>query len=291
MTITAPYAEIAPTVADLKALTPELRCPNHCLFVPSLGSWVYYSATSTTAANDTTIFEPNDGLGRWIVTNQPTAPSGGSSGGSGITQQPGIDPAVATLIDLQRVTNQILSTLTAAGITTAVGFTRNYDAANPTRDLIHLLGTNGDSTTFANPHPAKITNSASSVPNGTVAMLTDRAFSSFNTNDSANSWAQIYFGAERTVKLSGIGLQHYSAINTHSIVNAIIEGSNDGATFTQIFQWNNIGFTAPNQEKFVTFAESPSYRYIRIRQPGINTAGTNHLCLGEVYLYGTLSVL
>lgn len=289
--ITAPYSEIAPTVAALKALTPEERCPNHCLFIPALGSWVYYSPTATTTPNDTTIFEPDDGLGRWIVTNQSTAPSGGSSGGSGITQQPSIVPAAATLTDLQRATNQILSMLTVAGVIEPVNLTRNYDQSNPTKDLIELLGTEGYTVPFANPHPSKILTSASTVANGSTSLLTDRSNSTFNTSSIANSWVQIDLGATRTVKLTGIGLRHYSAGSSYSLVRALIEGSNDGGNFSPIFDWPAIGFTATNQDKFANFEESPAYRYLRIRQPGLDSAGSNYLCLGEIFLFGTLSAL
>lgn len=285
--IGAPYSQIALTVAALKALPPGLRAPNYCLFIPALGSWVYYSATSTAADNNTTIFQPTDGVGRWIVTNQSAAPSGGS----GITRQPNIATAAATLTDLQRAVNQILSTLTAAGITEALNLTRNYDAANPTNDLINLLGTNNNAVAFTNPHPAKITNSASSVGGGTVAQLTDRTSSDFFTNNISNSWVQIDLGNTRTVNLNGVGLKSRSAATTNVPVNLTIEGSNDGTNFTLIHSWANIGFTAISQDRFVPFTLSSACRYIRIRQPGTDSSGINHLTIGEVYLFGSVSAL
>lgn len=284
--ISAPYALIAPTVAALKALPPGLRAPNYCLFIPALGSWVYYSSTSTAADNNTTIFQPNDGAGRWIVTNQPAAPSGGS----GITRQPGIATAAATLTDLQRAVNQILSTLTTAGVTEVSGFTRNYDAANPTNDLINLLGTNNNTVAYTNPHSAKITNSASSIGTGTVAQLTDRTDSDFYTNNIANSWVQIDLTSSRTVKLNGIGIKNRDG-NVSSPSSLTIEGSNDGTTFTSIFAWSGIGYTAPYQWRYTTFTESPSYRYTRIRQPGLNASSSNFLGVSEINLYGSLSAL
>lgn len=288
MSITAGYSEIATTVAQLKAVPAANRCPNLCLFVPSIEGWVYYNPTSTATANDTTIFAPNDGIGRWIFTNQPTAPSGGSSG---ITQQPGLEPAQATLSDLQRAVNQILSTLTAAGITQPSGFTRNYDLGNPTNDLINLLGTNNGSAAFTNPHPAKITNTAISALAGAVSDFTNRANSDFNTDLNSNAWVQVDFGSSRTVRLTGVGLKSRSLNTSHMPLRIIIEGSNDNITFTQIFDWTNIGFTATNQDKFTPFTQSPSYRYIRLRQPVANSSGANYLTVGEIYFYGNINAL
>lgn len=288
--ITAPYAEIAPTVAALKALTPEERCPNHCLFVPPLGSWVYYSPTTTTAANNTTIFEPNDGLGRWILA-QP-APSGGSSGGS-VTQQPGIDPAAATLTDLQRAVNQILSTLTAAGITGAITYSRNYDSANPTNDLTNLLGTNGGTVAYANPHPSKILASASSTQQGATANLFNRIADYWHSNNTAGQWLSIDIAvdnASRKINLSGIGLQNMPQAG-NTLVNAAIEGSNDGTSWTLIHQWNAVGFTAASQWKYTTFSPSAAYRYIRIRSTSADSSGQNFFGLSEINLYGALSSL
>ena len=64
------YAQVASTIVQLKAITAANRTGNFCLFLPAIGSWVYYDSTSTATANDTHVFLPNDGVGRWLVTNQ-----------------------------------------------------------------------------------------------------------------------------------------------------------------------------------------------------------------------------
>lgn len=283
--ISAPYSQIALTVAALKALPPGLRAPNYCLFIPALGSWVYYSSTSTAADNNTTIFQPNDGVGRWIVTNQPAAPSG-----SGITKQPNIAITAATLTDLQRAVNQIISTLTAAGVTEPVSLTRNYDAANPTNDLINLLGTNNGAVAYASPHPSKISITASSTSIGSVATLLNRANGDWASNSVANSSVTIDFTTARSIVLTGIGLQSW-ATNTRYPVNVVIAGSNDGTTFTTINTWSSIGFTAMNQFRFTTFSNTTAYRYLRVSLSGLDSQNENFLTLGEIYLYGTLSAI
>ena len=71
--MTAPstgYAQIATSVADLKAIASGYRADYYCIFLPAIGSWVYYLSTSTATADDVQVFLPNDGVGRWLVTNQ-----------------------------------------------------------------------------------------------------------------------------------------------------------------------------------------------------------------------------
>lgn len=64
------YAQVATNVVQLKAITAVNRTSNYCLFIPDIGSWVYYDSSSTATADDTHIFLPNDGVGRWLVTNR-----------------------------------------------------------------------------------------------------------------------------------------------------------------------------------------------------------------------------
>ncbi len=63
------YAKIASTLAELKAIPPVNRSPKYCIFVEDLTSWVYYSPTSTLTPDDIHVVIPDDGAGRWLVTN------------------------------------------------------------------------------------------------------------------------------------------------------------------------------------------------------------------------------
>ena len=70
MVPTAGYAQVATTIAQLKAITAANRSPNFCLLLPQIGSWVYYSPTSTATADNVHVFMPADNVGRWLTTNQ-----------------------------------------------------------------------------------------------------------------------------------------------------------------------------------------------------------------------------
>jgi hypothetical protein len=64
------YAQIASTLAQLKAIPPVNRSPNFCILLPELGSWIYYDPGSTATPDDLHCIIPDDGAGRWLVTNQ-----------------------------------------------------------------------------------------------------------------------------------------------------------------------------------------------------------------------------
>ncbi len=329
----AGYAQVATTIAQLKSIPPENRSPNFCILVPEIGSWVYYSPTSTAPADDVAVFMPTDAIGRWIVTNQlPSVASlavrgtGGNAinlssdqgrglitpGTQGLTIGGsasklgfyGVTPAASATIaspgsnttDMLRCLTEIHSRILAVGLITggaiaANSFEKTYNPANPTDDLIGLLGT--VNSVFTNPHPTKITNTASSIAFGTSAVITDRTDNDFYTNTVANSWVQIDIGANnpsRRVSLTGFGIKSRPP-NGHHPLSVVIEGSNDGTTFATIHTWSSIGITAVLQWRGVVFAGSIPYRYIRIRQPGLDSSNGNYLALTEIALYGSLNVL
>lgn len=66
------YSEIAPTISALQSIPSSNRTTGYCLLVPEIQAWLVYLETSTTTPNNTTVFSPNDGIGRWVVTNQIT---------------------------------------------------------------------------------------------------------------------------------------------------------------------------------------------------------------------------
>jgi len=332
---TAAYAQVATTIAQLKAITAANRSPNFCLLLPEIGSWVYYSPASTATADDVSVFMPSDSVGRWIVTNQlPSHTSlairglgatpairlssiegrgvitpgtqgltiGGSANTLGFY---GVNPVANATInspgqnttDMHRCLSEIRTRLQSVGLITggtigAATFEKIYNVSNPTDDLIGLLGT--VNSVFTNPHPSKTTNSASSIGLGTVVMFTDRTDNDFYPSDIANSWVQIDIATNdtsRRVTLTGLGLKSRNNAAVHLPINLTIEGSNDGAVFTTIFTWASIGFTAASQWRAATFSNSTGYRYIRVRQPGVNSTGGNFLTLSELALYGSLNVL
>lgn len=61
------YAQVATTIAQLKAITAANRVSNFTLLLS--GTWYSYSSTSTATPDDLTIIQPDDGVGRWVATS------------------------------------------------------------------------------------------------------------------------------------------------------------------------------------------------------------------------------
>jgi hypothetical protein len=154
-------------------------------------------------------------------------------------------------------------------------------------ELIGLLG-------YTNQENTKFSVTASSILIGTPSLLTNKSDQDFLTQNAANSWIRIDFGtnnASRRITLTGLGLRSRVDNAAHPL-NLVIEGSLDNSTWTTIYTWQNIGFTAPYQWRLSpAIGNVTPYRYIRIRQPGTNVGGQNYLGISEINCYGSLNVL
>ncbi len=224
-----------------------------------------------------------------VITNTNNTATAISTNASNIAlNTTAINNLGAKITSLENIINSLIS---ASNGSTPIGFTKNYNSANPSDDLINLLGTNNGTVAYVNPHPSKITNSASSVEVGNVSFFTDRINNDFYTANTTNSWVMVDFGSARTVRLNGLGWKSRSAFNGNHPANLIIEGSNNNSSFELIANWQNIGFTNVTQDRYTAFAISPAYRYIRVRQSGLNSSSSNFLSTGEIYFYGTISAL
>lgn len=63
------YADIASTIDQLKSLNTAILEDKVTIFVKELSSWVTYDSSSNLASDNTTVFSPSSGVGRWKVTN------------------------------------------------------------------------------------------------------------------------------------------------------------------------------------------------------------------------------
>lgn len=165
-----------------------------------------------------------------------------------------------------------------------------YNVNNAGLDLLWCLGM-GDAG-YITPTTTKIILLASSVGIGDAAMLVDRSDNDFYTDNVTNSWVRIDIAngnTTRRITLTGLGYRSRANASVSLPITLIIEGSNDGTTFNNIFNWNNIGFTSGYQWKYTpSLSNNISYRYLRIRQPGVDSSGSNFLTGNEIRLYGTI---
>lgn len=77
MSVSIGYAQVATTIAQLKAITAANRVSNFTLLLS--GTWYSYSSTSTATPDNLTIIQPDDGVGRWVATSLPVILSAANS--------------------------------------------------------------------------------------------------------------------------------------------------------------------------------------------------------------------
>jgi hypothetical protein len=166
--------------------------------------------------------------------------------------------------------------------------------------IIFYLGSNGGTTAFTNPATTGAVNPiASTTSTGTPPLLTDRQASLWNTADAGNSWVAWDF-ANNTISLSKYTLRNRSGAG-HFPRNWVLEGTNSISAFSvaglNAATWTSIdtrvsdsSLLAPSDYYTITInGSTASYRYIRLRQTGLNSNSANFLCLGEIEFYGVLS--
>jgi hypothetical protein len=130
------YSQIAPTISALKNIPSSNRTTGYSLLVPEIQAWVVYLNNSTDTPNNTTVFAPNDGIGRWVVTNQ-------------ITKDTLVYVGVAaeTVSALRGVTLDINGSIVTANPSTASLLGLSITAANPGNSVsVVLSGTVSDNS-------------------------------------------------------------------------------------------------------------------------------------------------
>jgi hypothetical protein len=110
----------------------------------------------------------------------------------------------------------------------------------------------------------------------------------WSTQNTPNSWICFDF------KEKNISLERYTLKSDgggHYLVQWEIEGSNDGTTWTRVDRRNTQELRSSYIVKgFECSSENRSkfFRYIRLRQSGINAANCNHLMLCNIEFFGIL---
>ena len=167
-----------------------------------------------------------------------------------------------------------------------------YSANNPGLDLIWLLG-NSETAGFINPSGVKFTATPSSSADATnypISGIFNRNSSSsigwYSTN-TANSNVVFDFQSTRTITLKAIRMGAWQVGYPNNGV--IIEGSSNGSSWSAIATWANPGFNSNYSFRLFSFSNTTAYRYIRLKQSGLNTLGDNTFGIWGLWLYGTLT--
>jgi hypothetical protein len=93
-----------------------------------------------------------------------------------------------------------------------------------------------------------------------------------------------------------VTLTHYSVRsrrdgNSANLRSWILEGSNDCESWVEIDHHTNDS-SLNSQGAIATFpiSSSSDYRYIRLRQTGVNSSGDHRLMVNAIEFYGTLTI-
>jgi hypothetical protein len=166
--------------------------------------------------------------------------------------------------------------------------------------LVYYLGTNGITSAFVNPTTNDKLSVVASSNGGSPDLptaLTDRQSSNWFTDNIANSWVAwdtiASFAVSEYTLVSRIINVYYPrtwVLEGTNVVASFDIGGINAATWTTIDSRTNDN-TLNGLSVYSTFTANGStafYRYIRLRQTGLDSSNTNYLVLGEVEFYGTL---
>ena len=173
-------------------------------------------------------------------------------------------------------------------------FTKTYSTS--TYDgLINLIGTEDGAVAYSNPANSKITATQINVlrPGHEASNAFDHGLSysgeeDAHTQDTPFAWWKVDFGGEMAVKVDTFGLQNRDE-SIHSPTDYKLEGSNDDSTWT-VLQTVAGGTTVAAAWDILTVTDATSWRYLKITQTGTSSAGADYLVIGEVEIWGTLTV-
>jgi hypothetical protein len=126
-----------------------------------------------------------------------------------------------------------------------------------------------------------------------VGHLVDRAATgagtadAFSSANAAGQWITTDL-LDRTFAPTMLSLRHFNEA-TDQLINFVVEGSNDNAAWTNLLTVNNAAVPAALGWRHFAIAGAGGYRYIRLRQTGVNASGRNFIDLAEMEWYGSLS--
>jgi hypothetical protein len=175
-----------------------------------------------------------------------------------------------------------------------------YVSDGDTNDLFYWLGTNLGTTTWSNPAgTSALTVVASSADLGTPDSLSDRVPSNFYTIDAPDQWIAWALASGKTIAVSRYTIRSRNFDTNHLPRNWVLEGTNSVSTFDitgiNAATWTAIDtrssdstLTAVNQYyTMVVNGSGSAFRYIRLRQTGINSNSGFYFTPAELALYGT----
>ncbi len=176
-----------------------------------------------------------------------------------------------------------------------------YASNGDTNGILYWLGTSKGTLGWSNPNVSGncvIVNTALSF--GSSSDLSNRASNDWNTQNIANSMVGVDFGPFAALICNKYTIRNRVSASSESLRNWKLQGTNSVASNT-VTDWNLATWTdidtrtadatlnANDVWGAWTVSGTPAaYRYLRILQNGVNSSGTNYLCMGEFEFYGSV---
>lgn len=186
-------------------------------------------------------------------------------------------------------------------ITTTKTFVSNGD----TNGVLYFLGSDYGQGTWSNPHTGTIITCVKSNTTGglgTADLTVNRVGNDSYTDNVANSWFVVDLGLGRTLIPNKYSLKsrNNSGGGTINIRNWKLQGSNNPASNSiahlNAATWTDLDIRVADATIVgtdvwgaFTVTGASAYRWLRILQNGVNSAGTNFLEMGEWEFYGDLN--
>jgi hypothetical protein len=274
------------------AIVPPIGTPTLAITTVAVGSTGWNINASFAPTSTTTIFYRITVAGTSTsITNYSTSIAGGSST---------VFVPVSTAIGNRTETLEIL---TGSGYaigspnSTAIVFsspstTLTYSSDGDANGFVYWLGTNLGTTAFSNPVSIASTLMGvqfSSSDLGSIFSLTDRIDSNWYSLDIPNQWVTWDLKPGHNISITKYTLRARNFDTNHLPRNWVLEGTNsvsafdvsglNGATWTAIdTRVNDATIVATNQYYTLTpNGSAAAYRYLRLRQNGVNSNGANYL--------------
>jgi len=168
-----------------------------------------------------------------------------------------------------------------------------YESDFDTNGLLFLLGTNGRTTAYVNPHTTgKVVVTASSIGGGTLEGFIGHArpvtHGEHNyTNCVAGSFVALQLPL--AVAVTRYTLRHDAHGANYVLRNWNFEGSNDGVDWVVLRQHVNDQSLAAQQYATASWDINPdglAFSHFRIHQTGMTSYGEHHLMMAGLELYG-----
>jgi hypothetical protein len=172
-----------------------------------------------------------------------------------------------------------------------------YASNEDTNGYFYARGLISGGGVFSNPVPSSVFGLSSSVlvSDRNVNQLTNRTESEAHTLNEPNSW--FAWELDEAIILTSYTLRQRNLASDRFLKQWVVEGTNfvssltiagfNAATWVTVDSRNDSTWLSTNTYKNFTVTGASAYKYIRLRQTGVNSGtGDNFLVLGEIEIYG-----